>query len=75
MTAEFFNVLGIKPVLGRSFLRFEERSGAPDVVVLSHALWRRNFGADPKIVGRKIVLDGKPHQVIGVTPLECRFMR
>jgi predicted permease len=68
MTAEFFNVLGIKPVLGRSFLRFDERSGAPDVVVLSHALWRRNFGTDPNIVGRKIVLDGKPHQVIGVTP-------
>ena len=73
MTAEFFNMLGIKPVLGRSFLRFDEKIGAPDVVILSDAFWRRNFGADPNIVGRKIVLDGKPHQVIGVIPRRVPF--
>jgi hypothetical protein len=73
MTAEFMDVLGVKPGLGRWFLRAEEGQGAPDVVVLSNALWHRRFSADPNIIGRKILLDGKPHAVVGVTPAGMPF--
>jgi putative ABC transport system permease protein len=73
MTAEFLDVLGIKPQLGRSLLRSDEENGAPDVVILSDALWHRSFAADPNILGREIVLDGKPRQVVGVTPAGMLF--
>ena len=49
--------------------------GAPDVVILSNSLWHRRFSADPNIVGRKILLDGKPHEVVGVTPSGMPFYR
>ncbi len=75
MTAEFLDVLGEKPQLGRWFRRSEEENGQPDVVILSDALWRRRFAADPHIVGRKIVLDGKPHEVVGLTPVGMPFYK
>jgi putative ABC transport system permease protein len=75
MTAEFLDMLGAKPQLGRWFLRAEEDRGAPDVVILSNSLWHRRFSADPNIVGRKILLDGKPHEVVGVTPSGMPFYR
>jgi putative ABC transport system permease protein len=67
-TAELFDVLGVRTALGRSFGRADEESGAAEVVILSDRLWRRNFGADPHILNRKIMLDGKPHEVIGIAP-------
>lgn len=75
MTAEFLDVLGIRPQLGRWFLRAEEVRGAPDVVILSDSLWRRRFFGDQKIVGRKVLLDGKPYEVVGVTPPGMLFIR
>ena len=75
MTAEFLDVLGEKPQLGRWFRRSEEQNGQPDVAILSDALWRRRFGADPQIIGRKIMLDGKPHEVVGVTPVGMPFYK
>ncbi len=65
-SAGFFETLGVKPQLGRWFMKSEEQRGAPDVVILSDGLWRRRFSADPGIIGRKIVLSGIPHEVIGV---------
>ena len=68
MTAEFLDVLGAKPYLGRWFVRAEEQDGAPDVVILTHSLWRRRFSEDPQIIGKTVLLDAKPYQVVGITP-------
>jgi putative ABC transport system permease protein len=64
-TWDLFPALGIKPQLGRGFLPSEEAAGTR-VVVLSHALWQRQFGGDPGIVGHTITLDRKPYTVVGV---------
>ncbi len=67
VTASFFDVLGARPLLGRTFTAEEVRPGAAaPVVVLSHGLWGRRFGADPAVVGRALVLGGEPYTVIGV---------
>jgi len=66
-TWDMFPALGVKPQLGRGFLESEEAAGT-HVVVLSHALWRRQFGADRGIVGRAITLDRKSYTVVGVAP-------
>ncbi len=62
---DLFDVLGVPPVLGRSFLASEEAPGAR-VVILSHDTWQTHFGGDPSIVGRSIVIDGEPNTVVGV---------
>nr|QEO73631.1 hypothetical protein [uncultured bacterium] len=74
VTRELFNLLGVKPMLGRSFLPEEDRPGAPaPVVVLSHGLWLRSFGGDPSIVGRDVILDGEKYTVIGIMPRGFTF--
>jgi putative ABC transport system permease protein len=67
VTWDLFPALGVQPQLGRGFLQSEEARGT-HVVVLSHALWQRQFGADRGIVGRGITLDRKPYTVVGVAP-------
>jgi len=71
-SADFFSVLGTRPLLGRTFLPEEEQPGRDAVVVLGHRLWRSRFGGDPGVLGRRIVLDGVPHTVIGVLPADFR---
>jgi putative ABC transport system permease protein len=61
-----FTVLRVQAALGRVLLPQDERQGAEDVAVISDALWRRRFGADPAVVGRSIGIDGHPHTVVGV---------
>src|SRR5262245_46281354 len=63
LTAGFFDLLGVKPQLGRWFTRAEEESGAPAVAILSDSLWRRHFSSDPHVLGSRIFLDGQPHTV------------
>ena len=65
---EFFRVLGVAPAIGRAFSSDEDRPGANAVVILSDALWRRRYAADPAIVGRTIPVSGAPHEVVGVLP-------
>jgi len=67
-TAEFFKVFRVAPLLGRTFAEGEDTDGRRHVVVLGYGLWQRRFGADPKIVGRKIVIGAEPFDVIGVMP-------
>ncbi|MCP4664231.1 MAG: ABC transporter permease [bacterium] len=68
VTASFFRVLRLGPVLGRAFEEAEERPGAPPVVILGDGLWRRRFGAEREILGRTIELDGVKREIIGVMP-------
>ncbi len=69
---EFFHVAGTQPALGRGFTPDDERPDT-DVVVISHGLWQSHFAGRPDIVGRKIVLDGIPFNVIGVVPAGFDF--
>ncbi|HWF83819.1 MAG TPA: ABC transporter permease, partial [Vicinamibacterales bacterium] len=68
VTSNFFNALGVAPMLGRTFLPDEGPDGKDRVVVLTHELWERRFGADRGVVGRPIQLNGRPFTVIGVMP-------
>jgi predicted permease len=68
VTAELFDVLGVRPLRGRTFTPRETLPNAPPAVVLSHAIWQRAFGGDPQIVGRGIEVDGRPVTVVGVMP-------
>ena len=70
-TYELFDLLGVKPLLGRAFAPGRKEAG--DVVVLGEALWRRRFGADRSVVGRAIQLDGTPYTVLGVMPASFDF--
>ncbi len=64
----FFDLLGVKPLHGRTFLPGEDRPGAPAVLVLSHEYWQRSFGGDPGVVGRVFEMNNRPHTVVGVLP-------
>ncbi len=72
-TDDFFSVLGVQPLLGRTFLPGEDRPGGESLAVLSYDLWQRRFGADPNITGKSVTLDGRSHQVIGVMPAGFNF--
>jgi putative ABC transport system permease protein len=73
ITPGVFEDLGVQPLLGRTFLAGEERASADDVVLVSEALWRSRFGADPSIVGRRIDISGGRAIVVGVLPDAFRF--
>ncbi len=66
VVGNFFPVLGVQPSLGRSFTPDECQKNSRSVVILSHAFWRRQFAADPSIVGQAITLDNKPVTVVGI---------
>jgi putative ABC transport system permease protein len=67
-TTGLFNILGVSPILGRSFAPDDGKPGQPGVVVISYGLWQRRFGGDPRIIGRKLILNGAESTVIGVMP-------
>ena len=67
-TAEFFQTVGVQPMLGRAYTPDEEVPGRNRVVVLSHALWQSHFGSDPAVVGRSIRLNSESVTVIGIMP-------
>jgi predicted permease len=68
VSAEFFPMLGVRPLLGRTFLAEEDGPSRNKVVLLSHELWRRHFGGDPSAVGKAVTLDDERYAVIGVLP-------
>jgi putative ABC transport system permease protein len=68
VSASLFNVLRVRPALGRTFNADEDTPGKTDVVVLSHALWKGRFGGDPNVVGKRIQLDGVATEIVGVMP-------
>ena len=73
VTSEYFAALGIQPLIGRAFTRDEEQEGADKVVILSEALWARDFGRDRGILNKTIVVNGEAHTVVGVSRNGFRF--
>ena len=73
VTANFFDVMGITPVMGRVFTAENEAEGRDTVVVISHGLWQRRFGGANDVLGRTIVLSGRTFEVIGVMPPALRW--
>jgi len=68
VSANFFDLLGIKPIIGRTFVAEDDTRDAEAVLILSHTYWRTKFGGDPNIVGQVFEMNDKPHRVIGVLP-------
>src|SRR5215475_1245204 len=73
VTANYLDVFGVKPALGRTFVAEEGLEGGERVVVLSQSLWRRRYGADPAIINQKITLDKRAFTVIGVMPPQFQY--
>ena len=73
ITYDFFRALGVAPVLGRDFLPEEDRPGVDKAVLLSDALWRSDFGADPGIIGKAVRVNGRTGTVVGVMPPKFSF--
>jgi predicted permease len=73
LSAGFFALLGVHPMLGREFSATEEQIGAAPVAIISEGLWRRKFDAAPNILGRNITLDGKNYSIVGVMPSSFRL--
>ena len=68
VSANLFDLLGVRPVLGRTFRADENQPGSPKVAILGYGLWQQRFGGDPRAVGRKVMLDGVPTEIVGVMP-------
>jgi putative ABC transport system permease protein len=68
VSANYFDVLGVRPALGRTFSAEQDRPDTWRVLVLSDGLWRRKFGADPSVIGRRIRMNDADYQIVGVMP-------
>jgi len=68
VSANYFDLFGVQPLLGRTFLPDDEKLGAPPVLLLSYEYWKNNFGSDPGIVGKTFEMNDKVHTVVGVLP-------
>jgi putative ABC transport system permease protein len=68
VTANFFDALGVKPIMGRNFTAEENEPGKDKVIVVTHNLWQRRFGGDPNIIGKTITLDSVASTIVGVLP-------
>jgi hypothetical protein len=79
VSATFFAVLGARPLLGRTFRAEDDEPSAPRVLVLSHAVWTQQFGADPHVIGRRVLVreeaPAESFEVVGVMPAEFFFPR
>ncbi len=74
VNANFFQVFGVQPLLGRGFLPEEDRPGGSKVAVLSYHLWQSRYGGDRNVINREIVLNGEKHAVVGVMPAGFHFL-
>ena len=73
VTWNFFDTLGAKPILGRTFTPDDDHSGAPHVAIVSQGLWQGRYAGDPKIIGRNIAIGGEAYTVVGVMPGTFQF--
>jgi putative ABC transport system permease protein len=75
VTANFFKVFGVNPLLGRTFVEGEDSAGKNGVCVISYAFWQRRLGGDPNVVGRTLNLNNAPAEIVGVMPADFKFPR
>jgi putative ABC transport system permease protein len=68
VSANFFDALGVKPVVGRNFVQTDAVLGAPQVILLTYEYWQSKFGSDPKVAGKVVEMNNAPHTIIGVLP-------
>ena len=73
ISAAFFPILGVNPILGRNFNAEDDRRGADPTVLISEGLWRRKFGSDPNVIGQRLVVGGTGRTIVGVTPTSFRL--
>ena len=73
VSANFFSVLGVDPIIGRTFQTGEDQPGGPKVAVLNYGLWQRRFGGDPNVIGRALTINGASYTVVGVLPQSFQF--
>ena len=73
VSANFFSMLGVQPLLGRTYRPSEEMPGSDPVIMMSYSLWQRRFGGDPGIVGQSLTLNTRPHTVIGILPPDFHY--
>jgi putative ABC transport system permease protein len=73
VSADFFSMFRVRPVLGRGVLPEEDRPGGAKVVVLSQGLWQRHFGSDPGVVGKQLTLNGTNYSVVGIAPAQLQL--
>jgi putative ABC transport system permease protein len=73
VSANFLSILGVEPLMGRSFTKEEDTPGGPPVVIISTNIWQRRLGGDPQIIGKTIDVAGFPHTVVGILPSTFRF--
>jgi predicted permease len=73
VSADLFPLFGVVPILGRSFLPEDEQPGGNHTAIVSHGLWQRRYGSDPRIIGQTLSLNGQSFTVVGVTPIDFRF--
>jgi len=71
----FFQLLGVQPQIGRLFAAEDDRYGAPRTAIISNGLWKERFGGDANVIGRKLLLDGQPYEVLGVLPPGFEYFR
>ena len=74
VTYEILSMLGIEPVVGRTFSEADDSPGTPETVILGYGYWQRRFGGDPSAVGRTLTVSGRPMEIIGVLPAGVRFL-
>jgi putative ABC transport system permease protein len=73
VTANFFSVLGVDPIIGRAFQPGEDKPGTPKVTVLTYSLWQRRFGGNPNVIGQAVTINGESHTIVGVLPASFQF--
>ena len=73
ISRDFFEVLGVKPILGRPFTAEEDRLGGVDAVILSYGMWHERYGGDGSVVGRRVMVDGRSLEIVGVMDLDMAF--
>jgi predicted permease len=73
VSANFFPILGVSPILGRNFTSEEDRRGASPTALISEGLWKRKFGSDRNVIGQRLIVAGRPRTIIGVIPASFRL--
>ena len=75
VTGDFFDVLGVAPLLGRTLTRADDVSGAESVLVITHALWQGRYGGSPDAIGRRLLVGERPFTIVGVMPPDVEYPR